>query len=223
MKSMAVMRKSMRTPESMGQMVPSPEECSMQDLLRENAELRRMVAELESLRNLAYRDPLTSLWNRRYFEERMDQELSHARRDPSRRFSVMVVDLNDLKRVNDEQGHAAGDLALKRVAQFLKSKLRDHDICCRTGGDEFAIILLDAGPAECEQLMERLRRQLEVANARLPQAEMPVALSFGTASFPDDCSTSHDLYLQADAAMYQDKRQQKRRTAEMAAATRSVA
>src|SRR5687768_9230259 len=80
----------------------------IQDLKRENARLRKEVAELETYRELACQDALTGLWNRRYFDDRLSQEISLARRQPGRRFSVMLLDLNDLKRINDQEGHAAG-------------------------------------------------------------------------------------------------------------------
>src|SRR5687767_10642170 len=81
----------------------------IRELKRENARLRKELAELETYRNLAWQDGLTGLWNRRYFDDRLSQEISLARRKPGRRFSVMLLDLNDLKRINDEEGHAAGD------------------------------------------------------------------------------------------------------------------
>jgi diguanylate cyclase (GGDEF)-like protein len=173
------------------------------ELQRENAKLRRAVAELESYRKLAYRDALTGLWNRRYFEERLSQEQSLARRKTSRRYSLMMLDLNDLKRINDVEGHAAGDEAIKRAAAFLKSRLREHDVLCRVGGDEFAVILREMGPGECAQLVHRLRGEIAKANLRRAGS---VSLSIGTASFPEDATTTRELYLRADEAMYQDKR-----------------
>jgi diguanylate cyclase (GGDEF)-like protein len=182
---------------------PAEPEQLITELQRENAKLRRAVAELESYRKLAYRDALTGLWNRRYFEERLSQEQSLARRKTSRRYSLMILDLNDLKRINDVDGHAAGDEAIKRAAAFLKSRLREHDVLCRVGGDEFAVILREMGPGECAQLVHRLRGELAKTNLRRPNS---VSLSMGTASFPDDASNTRELYLRADEAMYQDKR-----------------
>lgn len=182
---------------------PADPERLINDLQRENAQLRRAVAELESYRKLAYRDALTGLWNRRYFEERLSQEQSLARRKASRRYSLMILDLNDLKRINDVEGHAAGDEAIKRAAAFLKSRLREHDVLCRVGGDEFAVILREMGRGECAQLIHRLRGELAKTNMRRPGS---VSLSIGTASFPEDATTTRDLYLRADEAMYQDKR-----------------
>jgi diguanylate cyclase (GGDEF)-like protein len=176
------------------------------ELKRENARLRRTVAELESYRALAYRDVLTGLWNRRYFEERLGQEMSLARRKPSKRFSLLALDLNDLKQINDQEGHAAGDAALQRAATFLKSRLREHDVCCRVGGDEFVVLLRDLGPAECVQLCTRLRQELVKANATL---EAPISLSMGFASYPDTSLSPQDLCLRADEAMYEDKRRHK--------------
>ena len=188
--------------------VPAPRgtDRTVEELRRENARLRRTVAELETYRALAYRDALTSLWNRRYFEERLGQEISLARRAPTGRFSLLVLDLNDLKRINDRDGHAAGDQALQRAAGFLRSRLREHDVCCRTGGDEFVVILRDLGPAEGAQLVARLRNELLTANAG---RETPISLSMGVASFPEDSTSAGELCLRADEAMYEDKRRQK--------------
>lgn len=184
----------------------TPEALRIEELTRENSELKRTLAELEGFRTLAYRDALTGLWNRRYFEERLAEEISRARRDSSRRFSVMAIDLNELKRINDVHGHAAGDRAIRWVGSFLKSKLREHDVCCRTGGDEFVVLLLDAGATEMGQLIARLRGDLATANKR---RELPIGLSFGAASYPDDATSARSLCLRADEAMYRDKRRQK--------------
>src|SRR3954454_4543642 len=80
------------------------QQTAMADLIRENADLRRLVAELEEFRTLAYKDPLTGLWNRRYFDERLAEEVDRTKRSATRQLSLMVIDVNDLKRVNDEGG-----------------------------------------------------------------------------------------------------------------------
>ena len=186
---------------------PNRESRDLERLARENASLRREIARLEVYRAMAYRDPLTGLWNRRYFEDRLQEELSRSRRaGPQRRFSLMAIDLNDFKRVNDAHGHAAGDLVLKEVGEFLIAQLRNHDIACRTGGDEFSIILPDLSAADCGSLVERLRAAR--ASANLGQA-IPVTLSFGTASWPDAGDAVDELRARADEAMYADKRLQK--------------
>jgi diguanylate cyclase (GGDEF)-like protein len=176
------------------------------EILRENAELRRRLAELQGLRELAHRDALTGLWNRRYFEKRMGEELSRTRRDPSGRFTLVIVDLNNMKQINDCFGHDVGDRTLKWVSSFLQNNLREYDVTCRLGGDEFALLLPDAGSDDTAHLLSRLRARLAAANA---SRDIPVGLSFGAATYPEQGVTDTDLFVRADAAMYQDKRRQK--------------
>jgi diguanylate cyclase (GGDEF)-like protein len=176
-------------------------------LSRQNTVLRKEVARLQIYRAMAYRDPLTGLWNRRYFEERLNEETSRSlRAGASRRFSVLVVDINDFKSINDRNGHPVGDAMLKWVGDFLITHLRTHDVACRTGGDEFAVLLPDVSNEDATLLIARLSEQLAVANAGL---DLPVGLSLGTATWPDAGTTSPELMAHADDAMYADKRRQK--------------
>jgi diguanylate cyclase (GGDEF)-like protein len=179
---------------------------SLADLARENAALRRRVVELEAFRTLAYRDPLTGLWNRRYFDERIAEELDRARRNPARRLSIMIIDVNDFKRLNDTLGHAEGDRALTWVANFLKSHLRAHDVCCRVGGDEFAVILPEVGEDGCETLMTRLREKLAWDGTF---RSFSIGLSIGTSTLPTEVCSGDELMRSADRAMYRDKQRQK--------------
>ena len=136
-------------------------------LQSENDDLRAEVEELREYRRLAYRDPLTGLRNRRYLDERMREEMQRARRHTNPTFSVLLFDLNDFKRINDEHGHAVGDECLRFIARFLEDNLRDHDVCCRTGGDEFTAILPESDAAGAELLVARLRASLaRVARSR---------------------------------------------------------
>jgi diguanylate cyclase (GGDEF)-like protein len=176
-------------------------------LSRQNAALRREVAKLQVFRAMAYRDPLTGLWNRRYFEERLNEEHSRSQRaGTSRRFSVLVVDINDFKAINDERGHPVGDMLLKWTGEFLHTHLRTHDVPCRTGGDEFAVLLPDVSSEDAARLVARLREQLAVANG---SREIPLGMSLGTATWPDAGATAADLIAHADEEMYADKRRQK--------------
>ena len=176
-------------------------------MARENATLKRELARLQVYRAMAYRDPLTALWNRRYFEERLNEELSRSQRAGiGRRFSVMVLDLNDFKATNDRYGHPVGDAVLKDVGEFLVTHLRHHDVACRTGGDEFSVLLPDLSAEDCGHLVDRLRGGLGAANAA---RRIPISLSIGTASWPEAGDSFDALLTRADEAMYADKHRQR--------------
>jgi diguanylate cyclase (GGDEF)-like protein len=188
-------------------------------LARQNATLRREVARLAVFRAMAYRDPLTGLWNRRFFEERLREELSRSQRaGAGRRFSVMIVDVDDFKRVNDRHGHAAGDAVLKELGEFLIAHLRNHDVACRTGGDEFGILLPDLSAEDCGHLVGRLRVARGEANAT---REIPISVSLGTASWPEAGDSVDALLNHADHAMYAAKRRRKSRERQPSATERS--
>jgi diguanylate cyclase (GGDEF)-like protein len=190
-------------------------------LSKENATLKRELARLQVYRAMAYRDPLTGLWNRRYFEERLNEELSRSQRaGSSRRFSVMELDLDDFKATNDRHGHPVGDTVLKDVGEFLVTHLRQHDVACRTGGDEFSVLLPDLSADDCGHLVDRLRRGLETANAA---RRIPISLSIGTASWPEAGDTVEALLTRADEAMYANKHRQHRTKRVAAAGRREVA
>jgi diguanylate cyclase (GGDEF)-like protein len=176
-------------------------------LSRRNAALRKEIAQLRVYRSMAYRDPLTGLWNRRFFQERLNEELSRSQRaGSSRKFSVMVVDLNDFKATNDRYGHPMGDAVLKDAGAFLVNHLRHHDVACRTGGDEFSVLLPDLSAEDCGHLVGRLRAALAELNAK---RRIPISFSLGTASWPDAGDTAEALEARADEAMYADKRRHK--------------
>jgi diguanylate cyclase (GGDEF)-like protein len=156
---------------------------------------------------MAYRDPLTGMWNRRYFEERLQEEFSRsARGGLGRCFSVVIVDLNDFKDINDRHGHLAGDAVLKWVGTFLSAHLRAHDIACRTGGDEFMVLLPEVSSITVASVIDRLRAELVRANVG---RDVPVSLSIGSASWPEFSESCEMLLARADAAMYEDKRTQR--------------
>ena len=182
-------------------------EAQLVRLSRQNAVLRKEIARLQVYRAMAYRDPLTGLWNRRYFEERLKEEFSRSQRaGTSRKFSVLMIDINHFKETNDEHGHQAGDTILRWVGEFLTAHLRTHDVPCRTGGDEFAVLLPDLSGEDCGRIIDRLRDGLKQANR---DREIPVSLSLGTASWPEVRVSADQLLAQADEAMYADKRRQK--------------
>jgi diguanylate cyclase (GGDEF)-like protein len=155
------------------------------------------------LLDLAVTDPLTGLFNRRKFDETLNQEVSRALRYGP--VSLAVIDLDYFKSVNDRYGHQAGDDALKAVAKVLQASCRTTDTCARLGGDEFGIILphSDANAAE----VVRRRIQYQIARTLVPMAngEVRIGLSIGVATLPGDASNTAGLIAAADAAMYQVK------------------
>ncbi|MBL8786821.1 MAG: GGDEF domain-containing protein [Deltaproteobacteria bacterium] len=183
----------------------------LEDLVRENASLR---AEIERLRSLSMTDALTGLPNRRYLEERLDAEVARAARH-RQPLAVMVIDVDDFKRVNDTWGHAKGDEVLAWVAAFLRSQLRGSDVACRTGGDEFVVVLPATGRDGADDLAARLLSTLaslrhEAHAAGRTPAEHPVKLSIGVAALGPGTGDPTSLLAAADRAMYQVKATTKR-------------
>lgn len=147
---------------------------------------------------LASRDPLTGLLNHREFHETLERELERSRRG-GQHFSVVLVDLDGFKNVNDESGHAAGDLLLREVAAALTGACRAADVAFRVGGDEFAIVLPDSSRDEAALVAERLRAAITVLDERL-------GASFGAASWPEDGEMRDALLATADVRLYEMKR-----------------
>ena len=192
---------------SSGTLSPIPSWRTQVEALRiENARLHQLVCQLQPFRAMAYRDPLTGLWNRRYFDERFAEELGRANRAPVRCFTVMAIDINELKRINDRDGHRAGDRAIAWAAGFLRQTFRAHDIVCRTGGDEFYVLFPDIDRAAARAIVRRLKECLAQARRENPAGP---GLSVGTATFPGEARTPELLMEIADHAMYTDKREQK--------------
>jgi diguanylate cyclase (GGDEF)-like protein len=173
------------------------------DLVAENERLR---AEVERLRALALTDALTGLPNRRYLEERLAHEIGRSTRY-GHPLAVLVVDVDDFKRINDTWGHAKGDEVLVWVARFLRSQLRTHDVVGRTGGDEFVAILPSTDREGAEQLATRLREALEALRG---QKDHPVKLSIGAAALGPGAGDAESLLSLADRAMYVAKGRKKR-------------
>jgi diguanylate cyclase (GGDEF)-like protein len=147
-------------------------------------------------------DSLTGLKTRRFFDEALQSEHKRGLRS-GRAYSVVVVDLDKFKRVNDDMGHLEGDLVLTRVARILEQKARQSNIVARYGGDEFIVLMPETGAEQANILSERLR--LWIATDAMMQ-ERGVTASFGVAEFPLHGSTIHEVVRMADVAMYQSKR-----------------
>jgi len=187
-----------------------------QELLKANADLtdevarrRRIEAEREhlihQLRDMAETDFLTGLMNRRAFFNAAARELAAARRY-RRAASILLLDIDHFKAVNDRYGHQAGDLVLQRLAQVCRQTLRDSDLLARHGGEEFVALLQEADQPAALLAGERLRRAVE--NERFPIGEggaIKITVSLGLAAVTDDTADLDRLLQRADQALYRAK------------------
>ena len=153
----------------------------------------------EDLIYLSTHDALTGLYNRGFFVEEMER-LERGRLFP---VSIVMADIDHLKMVNDQQGHAAGDALIKRVAQVLTAAFRTGDVVARLGGDEFAVILSGADSITANDSLQRVRQAVQEYNSTLP--ETPICLSFGL-STAEKASSLTDVLKAADKIMYCEKR-----------------
>jgi diguanylate cyclase (GGDEF)-like protein len=163
------------------------------------------IYQLTRSRDLAMRDDLTKAFNRRFFEAYLDEEIERARRYGSV-FSIIFLDLDDLKAVNDQHGHLAGSRTLQEVAKRVLGAVRGIDKVVRFGGDEFCIILPQTDQEQAIAVAHRVRKALLSAEFHLADnIDVSIAASFGIATYPTHAITKDDLIRQADAAMYRVK------------------
>ena len=156
------------------------------------------------LRNLALTDELTGLHNRRGFLALGEQQLKLARRS-ERGVFLFFADLDGLKQINDSFGHLEGDLALIRTAKVLKETFRESDVIARVGGDEFAILAIEASDQNEATIRNRLQKNLR--SCHVGESRYILSLSMGVACFNPRRSTSiRQLMAEADHAMYEQKR-----------------
>jgi diguanylate cyclase (GGDEF)-like protein len=155
----------------------------------------RMVEQLE---RMAREDPLTGLLNHREFHRAVESELKRAKRY-GQPFALALLDVDGFKRINDRYGHAEGDRVLKGVAGEIGAMCRDSDVACRVGGDEFGLVLPNAGVEEAVAVVERIR-------ARLEGGDEGITVSYGISRWPEDGPNKDLLLLKADMSMYDSKR-----------------
>ncbi len=176
----------------------------------QKVELERYHRELEQandqLRKLAVTDELTGLRNRRAFEERLQMEFSMARRR-KRELSVLLIDVDNFKTINDRWGHAAGDEVLRRLRMILRTTIRLPDLPARYGGEEFVVLLPESG----EESAFGLARRVMTRVAEEPWENAPLTISIGTAALNDSLENGYELVEMADEALYAAKRAGKNR------------
>lgn len=165
---------------------------------------------LSALRSLSLIDDLTGLYNRRGFVDLGEQHMSLARRT-HRGVTLVYIDLDRFKTINDTLGHHVGDRALRKVTEVLRATFRRSDLIARMGGDEFAVLALEASGDDSKLLIRRLREQVEEFN-RTTREPYQLSLSVGMSRFDGESRMRLDeLLAQADGAMNEEKREKRRR------------
>jgi diguanylate cyclase (GGDEF)-like protein len=177
---------------------------------RLEAAYRELEATKAELKETSFKDEVTGLYNRRFFSLRLEEELSRYRRF-NHPVSVVLLDLDGFKSVNDSLGHAVGDDTLRDVAQILMKHSRGINVVSRYGGDEFAVLLVETSKAGARLYADRIREV--VAKYPFPHGKILTA-SFGVAGLPDDeADTAEGLFRSADEALYAAKRAGKNQVA----------
>jgi len=163
----------------------------------------RVRSEAESFAHAAAIDPVSGLFNRRYFHVRIEEELQRARRHDTP-VALLMVDIDDFKSINDTYGHLVGDLVIGKIAEILRRSVRVFDVCTRFGGEEFAIVMPGSGPEDATRIAERIRQRIE--GYRSPDlGTLQTTASIGIAVSASDMSV-RDLIAHADQGLYLAKR-----------------
>jgi diguanylate cyclase (GGDEF)-like protein len=178
------------------------------ELKAANEQLQTRLLEIESLqvqlRQQAIRDYLTGLYNRRYMEETLDREIARAKRE-STHLSVMLLDGDNFKEINDTFGHQAGDFVLKELANFLLEKYRAGDVICRYGGDEFVVVMPNASVENVAKRATEWRLSFAARKFKFNGKSVSVKFSIGVATYPVHATTFGGLLQAADQALYYSK------------------
>lgn len=164
--------------------------------------LRRVWKSQKKLKQLANQDRLTGLYNRRYFDKTIAERLNAAKAIGSP-LSLIFIDLDHFKKINDTFGHDKGDEVLKRIAYLIRSSCRQDDVVARYGGEEFVVIFSKMTSANASAVAESIRRIIEEKSPSLLGLE--VTVSIGVATYPDHAKNSTELICKADQALYRAK------------------
>jgi two-component system, cell cycle response regulator len=189
--------------------IDSPDD--VRSLLTRVRAMLRVACDSASEESGARRDRLTKVYNRRYFDERIEMEIERARRY-GRKVSCAMIDIDGFKDVNAKYGHSAGDGVLKALADVLLSSTRSSDIVARYGGEEFVVILPETAGGEASISSERVRKAFEELALRLGPDEPVVTVSCGIATYPDHAADSATLLRMADSAVIRAKSEGRNRT-----------
>jgi diguanylate cyclase (GGDEF)-like protein len=169
------------------------------------AQSRELARYNDMLQELSIRDSLTGTFNRRYLDETLPRDLARARRD-SQSAALIMIDLDHFKDLNDTHGHPAGDAALAAVGAVMTSAIREGDIACRYGGEEFLLVLHNVSPAMALERAGEIRAAIERLEIEIrDRSIVHITISAGVATFPEDGETPEQLIRRADAALYEAK------------------
>ena len=179
-------------------------------LAAHTAQTLTFMTRLEATQQAAMTDSLTGLHNRRYLRDQLERELSRAVRG---RYpvSLIILDIDNFKQINDTHGHVAGDEALKHVADVLRLPLRRSSTICRYGGDEFCVVVPESGKAEAERVAQRLSSELQQSPLVFNGLQIPLRISGGVATQEADAPPGTDLFALADRELIRAKREGKDR------------
>jgi|APLak6261670569_1056079.scaffolds.fasta_scaffold01452_4 diguanylate cyclase len=176
-----------------------------QALHHANAALQQQLLEIHALQDKLHeqvnRDPLTGLYNRRYLDDTLVRELARCQRE-GRPLSLMLIDLDHFKRINDTYGHQAGDEVLKQLAAMLSAQARSGDVACRFGGEEFLLLLPNMPQAVALERAEQWRQDFAASTIAFGEFRMQVTLSIGLSTYPGHGTSAQALIRSADHALY---------------------
>lgn len=177
----------------------------------ERKKLQEEIKEKTFFKEMSITDSLTGLYNRRYFDELIFREEARAKRYPQK-FSLLMIDIDNFKKVNDTYGHPSGDSILKRMGEILRSRPRNTDFVARYGGEEFSIIAPHTSKKNASvfaaRMLDIIAREEFILN---DSTKARVTVSIGVANFDDDAQTKEELIKKADNALYQAKKMGKNR------------
>jgi diguanylate cyclase (GGDEF)-like protein len=194
-----------RIPIAAGDVVEGETAASVTKYLQAVTQVLSNIYQLTRSRDLAMRDDLTKAYNRRFFESYLDEEIERSRRYGTI-FSIIFLDLDDLKAVNNQHGHLSGSRTLQEVAKRILSAVRGIDKVVRFGGDEFCVILPSTDEEQAVMVANRIARAIASSPLTIDASlEVRITASFGIAAYPLHAVTKENLIRQADAAMYSVK------------------
>ena len=174
-------------------------------------QLERVKSLQEQLREQAIRDPLTGVYNRRYLEETLTREIARAERE-NLPISIVMMDLDHFKKINDSYGHSGGDLLLKTLGKMMLTVTRRSDVVCRYGGEEFVVIMLGAPLHIARERAETWRKTFESLRGAHNHAKIQATISLGVAAYPQHGPDGPSVLACADKALYLSKNAGRNRT-----------